>query len=288
MAFFTNQATLTYNGIVTSSNIVTGTLQNGLTVTKTAVLDTYAVGDSRAFVVSISNPANTAVTALTVTDNLGAYTAEGETIYPLTYEEGSLLAFADGELQPAPTVEVGPPLVITGIEVPANGNVILVYSARVNAFAPPIQGGEIVNCVTLGNQGGVERCRQEPVMACETITAEEEAVLTVSKSLDPDVVSDGDEITFTFVIQNTGNTGAGEGDDVVITDTFELPLSDVVVRLDGEELTQGAQYTYDAATGAFSTVAGVITVPAATFEQQEDGTWTTSPGAATLTVTGTV
>ena len=49
-----------------------------------------------------------------------------------------------------------------------------------------------------------------------------------------------------------------------------------------------ALFTYDAATGAFATVAGKLTVPEATFTQNADGSWTVTPGQSILTVTGTV
>jgi len=52
---------------------------------------------------------------------------------------------------------------------------------------------------------------------------------------------------------------------------------------------EGVNYTYDAATGEFATVAGQITVPAATYAQDPaTGLWTIQPGVAVLTVTGTV
>ena len=48
-------------------------------------------------------------------------------------------------------------------------------------------------------------------------------------------------------------------------------------------------YTYDETTGAFSTVPGVITVPAATYTQDPvTGAYTATPGTATLVVTGTI
>ena len=47
-------------------------------------------------------------------------------------------------------------------------------------------------------------------------------------------------------------------------------------------------YTYDETTGAFATVAGQITVPAATFTQNADGSYTTNPGVTVLTVTGKI
>ena len=61
------------------------------------------------------------------------------------------------------------------------------------------------------------------------------------------------------------------------------------VTLNGTALAQGTGYTYDETTGAFSTVPGVITVPAATYTQDPvTGIYTGTPGLATLTVTGTI
>ena len=45
MAIFTNQATLIYNGQSTSSNVTTGEILTGLTLTKTAITDTYGRDD---------------------------------------------------------------------------------------------------------------------------------------------------------------------------------------------------------------------------------------------------
>ena len=68
-----------------------------------------------------------------------------------------------------------------------------------------------------------------------------------------------------------------------------IVLSDLTVTLNGTELALGTEYTYNAATGEFATVDGVITVPAATYVQDPTtGTITTTPGVAVLTVTGRV
>ena len=55
MATFTNQATLSYNGGSTSSNIITGEIVEVLTVSKTAVTDTYRTPDKVSYVVSLVN-----------------------------------------------------------------------------------------------------------------------------------------------------------------------------------------------------------------------------------------
>ena len=73
-----------------------------------------------------------------------------------------------------------------------------------------------------------------------------------------------------------------------ITDLFDPILSGLTVTFNGDVWTEGVNYTYDAATGAFATVPGQITVPAATFTQNASGVWVTDPGTSILRVTGTV
>ena len=55
MATFTNMATLSYSGGVTNSNVVTGELQQTLSLTKTAVGGQYTPGGSITYAVSIVN-----------------------------------------------------------------------------------------------------------------------------------------------------------------------------------------------------------------------------------------
>ena len=113
--------------------------------------------------------------------------------------------------------------------------------------------------------------------------------LSITKSVSPSVVAENGQITYTFLIENYGNTEASEGDNVIITDTFNPILSGITVTYNGKTWTAPNSYTYDETTGRFATVAGQITVPVATFTQdQTTGIITTTPGTATVTVTGTI
>ena len=103
MATFTNQATLTYNGTTTASNIVTGEILEVLSAQKNAVVDVYTAGDDITYVVSILNTGQAPLTGLTLTDDLGAYTFGAQTLTPLTYTNGSIRYYVNGVLQPAPT-----------------------------------------------------------------------------------------------------------------------------------------------------------------------------------------
>ena len=100
MATFTNQATLTYNGTTTASNIVTGEILEVLSAQKNAVVDAYTAGDDITYVVSILNTGQAPLTGLTLTDDLGAYTFGAQTLTPLTYTNGSLRYYVNGVLQP--------------------------------------------------------------------------------------------------------------------------------------------------------------------------------------------
>ena len=283
MATFYNQATLRYNNVVTNSNIASGELVEVLSVTKTAVRDTYQVGEDVTYAVSILNSGTIPFSGLTVTDDLGAYTVGTTTVTPLTYVDGSVRYYVGGVLQPTPTVTAGPPLQITGISVPAGGNALVLYETQVNAFAPPTVGGTVDNTVTLSGSGVT------PITATETVTAREMAQMAVNKSITPAVVTDNSRVTYTLTLQNTGNTAVDATDNATITDTFDPILTDLAVTFNGVALVAGTDYTYDETTGAFATLPGVITVPAATYAQDPTtGEWTVTPGVSTLTIVGTI
>ena len=201
MAQYTNQAQLSYNGTVVNSNIAVGEIVGTLTATKTAIRDTYSRGDSIAYVVSIVNTGS-AVSGLSVTDNLGEYTFGEGTLFPLTYTEGSTVYFVNGVLQPTPTVTYdGNELIITGISVPANGNAIIVYETVANSFAPLNEGGEITNTITINGIG------VSPITAEETISAVAGPLLTITKSISPVPVEENGRVTYNFLIQNLPDPG---------------------------------------------------------------------------------
>ncbi|MCM1541229.1 MAG: hypothetical protein NC121_08205 [Blautia sp.] len=289
MATFTNQAVLSYNGITTNSNIATGEIVEVLSAAKEALSTVYDSDDTVTYVVSLVNSGNTPFTALTVTDDLGAYTLGGTgsvpglRVYPLTYVPGSIRYYQNGVQQAAPAVTSGTELTVENIGVPAGGNTILVYQARVNSFANPGTTGTITNTATVD---GAEL--SAPLTATDTITSREAPYLTILKSVSPRQVAENGNITYTFDIQNLGNTAATAADNVQITDTFNPALSNISVTYNGAALP-ASSYTYDAATGEFATSAGAITVPAATYTQNPiTGAWSAVPGSAVLTVTGTI
>ena len=283
MATFTNQATLRYNGNVVNSNITTGELLEVLSATKTAVIDTYNQESDITYVINIVNSGTIGFTGISITDNLGEYTFGTGTLVPLTYVAGSVLYYVNGTLQSAPVVTAGPPLTISGLVVPAGGVTTVIYVARANQYAPLDLGSIITNTAVI-NGGGVTE-----ITVTETVTPESGAKLTVAKSVCPRTITENGRLTYTFVIQNVGNTPAVATDNVGITDQFNPILTDLIVTFNDVTWIEGTNYTYLETTGIFASIPGQITIPAATYTQDTvTGEWIVEPGVSVLTVTGTV
>ena len=284
MATFTNQATLFYNNTRTSSNVVSGEIVGVLSATKTALRDQYGADDVVTYVVSIINAGSSAFTGLSLSDNLGAYAFNTGSLIPLEYVDGSLKYYTNGILQDSPAVDAGAPLTVGSFSVPANGNALLIYSARTNGYAPLGEGSSITNTATISGGGLIA-----PLTAEAEISANDGICLSLSKALSPETVTENGQITYTLTIYNYGARSVVGTDDVIISDTFNPALDISSVTFNGTAWSSPANYSYNAASGLFATNTGEITVPAATFTQNTTtGEWNVTPGVSTLVITGTV
>ena len=283
MARFTNQAQLRYGDSVANSNIAVGEILEVLSATKTAVRAVYEQGDTVTYMISVVNSGTVPLNGMTVSDDLGTYTFDTTTLTPISYVADTINYYVNGVLQPKPTVTPGAPLTVTGLNIPAGGNILLVYETKLTEYAPLAGESEITNTATISG-GGIT-----PVVVEETVQALSEPVLTITKSVSPVPVTENGTLTYTFLIQNNGNTAAEEGTAAVITDDFDPILKNLTVSFNGTAWTEAVDYTYDETTGNFATIAGKVTVPAAEYVQDPvTGVWITNPGISTLIVTGTV
>lgn len=286
MAIFRNQAQLVYQGAEINSNVATGEIFESLSVTKTPITENYAQGSEIAYMINISNAGAVPRTNLTVTDDLGGYTFGTQTVRPEEYIADSIRYYENGALQPTPTITSTAPLTITGINVPAEGNTMLVYTVQTNGYAPLDAAGSITNTVNVADPN----VRAEDSMVAQaTITPYNVLNLTIAKSVVPVSVTENGVVTYSFVILNTGTVPATASDLVSIRDTFSPILRDISVTFDGAAWQSNVQYNYDEDTGVFSTVPGQIVVPAANVTQDPvTGLWQSVPGSATLLVSGTI
>ena len=284
MAIFSNQATLTYNGTATNSNIAYGEILEVLSAAKISIEGSYTSNTTVTYVITLRNTGTAALNGVTVSDNLGGYEQNGSVVYPLTYENGSATLFIDGVQQAAPTVIAGPPSVFSGINLPGGSDAVLVYQARTNAYANPGSDGTITNTAIITATG-----LTTPITVSETVIAQVGPVLTISKSISPSQVVDNDRVSYTFVIQNLGNQEIVATDNAAISDLFDPILTALSVTFNGTPVTEGEGYNYNETTGEFTTLPGQIVVPAASYTQDPvTGEYSVTPGIATLVVTGTI
>lgn len=284
MAEILNQAQLSFNSTIINSNVTVGELVSALSLTKTVLQTSYRRGSYLTYIVSLVNSSGSPYTGITVTDDLGSYTVGTVTVYPLAYLDGTVRLYSNGTLGTSPTVTAGPPLTFSGITVPANGNVIIVYEVTVTDYAMLDAGSQITNTASV--------TITDPTTAItdsETINAVEAPLISITKHMEPTTVINNETVTYTFVIENYGNTALNATDGSVLTDTFTPALSNISVTFNGDTWSATTNYTYSETTGAFATVAGSITVPAATFTQDSaTGIVSVVPGVSTLVVTGTI
>lgn len=288
MAAFYNQATLTFNGNVLTSNVTAGEIVEVLSADMDAVIATYSPDSSNVYIINIINNGSEDVSGLTVTSDLGAYTTGEEpqpkiTVVPLTYTEGSVRYYVNGVEQAAPTVTSTSPLTVTGISVPAGGNAAIVYAVMTNQYAPYGEDASITNTATVTGAGLTE------ITASAVTTPSADPVLSISKSLSPAAVEENGTVTYTFVIQNSGATEATTADDIIFSDVFDPVLSELTASFNGTPWTEGTEYTYDETTGTFTSAAGQISVPAAVYTQDTaTGAWSVQPGISTIVITGRI
>ncbi|MBQ7338232.1 MAG: DUF11 domain-containing protein [Clostridia bacterium] len=282
----TNQASVAYeyNGQSASvlSNIATATLNEPLSVEKVSLESVYRFGDEITYSVSFVNSSNAALTGITVTDDLGTYTTgvPGTSVTPLTYV-GTAILFLDGVYSGAITPTVADNSVTFSLPTLAAGaRAQILYKAFVNNAAPLTEGATITN-TALVNATGITT----PAQDSNTVSADRYAEVTVTKSMSPANVVDGDALTYTFVINNYGNAPA---DNIVLRDAFDPAPENITLQLGG--VTQPANsYTYEGGILTFPAAGGseALSLPAATIVQ--DGTTgivTVTPSSLTITVTG--
>ena len=77
----------------------------------------------------------------------------------------------------------------------------MIYETEVTRYAPLAAESSVVNTVTVTG-GGLAA----PVTAEETVGVVSSPRLSITKGLNPTVVAENGRITYTFTIQNTGNT----------------------------------------------------------------------------------
>ncbi len=284
----TNRAVVNYNfGSVSDTAIsnVTSTVLNGpLSIEKNSLTSNYRIGSLVTYLITVSNPSSNTTGAVTVTDNLGNFVLNGATVTPLTFVSPASL-FINGvfisEINPVISANK---ITFTLNSIPAGSNAQIMYQARINDRAPLASGSSITNTSTVTF---VCNCPCETAVSdSHTIYADEFADLRITKSVCPNPVICGEELTYFIDVYNYGTIPAT---DVILTDTFTPPLTDIRVTINGV-LIPAEDYDYIGGTLTLPNETGEeIIVPAATFTlDNETGVVSVEPGHVQITVIGTI
>ncbi len=283
----TNRATISYNNGTVSltavSNTTSATVLEALSIRKLALSDTYKTGDDLTYSILLENSSDSDASDIIVTDDLGSYDFNGNTVTPLDYG-GSAQLFINGSFVSdiTPVINANS-IVFTVPSIPANSNAQILYNVTVNEFANSSAGSEITNtasvdfeCDCICNQGSSDS---------ETVQAEEYAELSIVKSVCPNPIICGERVTYVIDIYNYGNIAAA---DVVLTDTFVPTLEDIAVTVDGVLIPE-SDYSYIDGTLTLPAEDSEysLIVPAATFSQNaESGIYEVTPGHLQIIITG--
>ena len=287
MATIENFATVSYtSGGVTEtkvSNLAEIGLESAISFTKTTLGETYGEDEVVTYILSMTNTSTSAITNVSITDDLGTFVFGTLELTPLTYAPPALLLIDGQDVSAQLTVDTATAgsLVFSFPTLPAGATANIVYRAAVNEYAPLDVDAGITNTATLTSDSD---CADGTASA--TITAVSAANVSVFKQMSPNPVICGDTVTYTIRIYNYGNIAA---ENVVLTDTFNPAPTNITVSRDGT-LLPANEYSY--VDGTLTVPAGTTTavsVPAATFVRDATtGIVTVTPGMIEYTITGTI
>ena len=287
MAIIENFATINYtsDGIseTVTSNVAEVGLNSAITLTKYVLGDTYSEDSVLTYMLSITNTSSSAITGISIADNLGTFASGTLELTPLNYTAPALLLIdgIDNSTQLTINDTESNEVVFSFPSLPSGSTANIVYRATVNEYAPLAIDSEITNIAVLTSESD---CAEGT--ASVTVTVERSANVSVFKQMSPNPVICGDTVTYTIRIYNYGNIPA---ENVQLIDNFDPAPTNITVSLNGT-LLPGNEYSY--VNGTLTTPVGTgtpVTVPAATFTADPNtGVVTVIPGIAEYVITGTI
>ncbi len=280
-----NFATVRYTSggvaATTVSNIAQIDLTSSVTFDKRTVGSTYSEGDTVTYIMTVSNTSSAPLNTVSITDNLGTFTDQTGDLTPLTYV-GPAILLVDGQDASANLTtdsSSSSQLIFTIPALAAGATANIIYTARVNEFAPLELDSAIVNEATLTTDSD---CADGSASA--TVTVAPAADVSIFKQMSPNPVVCGDTVTYTIRLYNYGNIDA---ENVQLIDVFDPILTNITVSRNGV-LLEGTAYLYENGTLTVPATA-TDTIPAATFTRDATtGEVVVTPGTVEYVITGVI
>ena len=280
-----NFATVRYTSggvpATTVSNIAQIDLASSVTFDKRTVGSTYSEGDLVTYIMTVSNTSSNPLNTVSITDDLGTFTSQTGEITPLTFV-GPAILLVDGQdvsanLTTDSTQTSQVVFSIPALAAGATANII--YTARVNEFAPLELDSTIVNNATLTTDSD---CADGNASA--TVTVAPEADVSIFKQMSPNPVVCGDTVTYTIRLYNYGNIDA---ENVQLIDVFDPIPTNITVSRNGV-LLDATAYLYENGTLTVPPTA-TDTIPAASFTRDATtGEVVVTPGTVEYVITGVI
>ncbi len=279
-----NQASLSFlsGGIENSStsNVAMTTLIVPLSLAKTSVEVSYTKNQTITYILTITNTASTSINSVIIRDNMG--TIESLNLPSTTYVGPSYLyinglfssslspVLIDGEIE----------YTISAIEPLSTATVI--FQAKVNEYAPLSQDSSITNTLTVS----ADTFNQD-VTTEYTIPINNEARVSIVKSMSPNPVYEGGELSYEFQVSNCGNI---EATSLVLSDSFSPAPSSIVSLYLDEEIVEVSEYDYVDGTLTFPSAGSTLTltIPPATFERNDNNEVVITPSIIDIKVVGVI
>lgn len=261
----------------------TATMSKSMDISITSLEKDYYMGESITHLITIVNNGQK-TNPLTLKCNLGTYKRKANDkniiVTPLSYHGQSYL-YVNGEFKSQITPEVKPNEIVFPLPpIAEKSNMMLIYKTNVNTFAPLNLNSKIKTIVsaTLSETENL-------LETSHTIPVAEKADIKISKSIVPQMFSQGETLSYNISIYNYGNASA---ENIKITDTFEPPPILTSIKVNEKEISP-LDYSY--ADGIFNLPAygsGLkISVPYAKFETNETtGATSVIPSVTNVVVSG--
>lgn len=263
------------------SNSAAVTILDSLVVAKKCFGTQYRIGEELTYILTLENNSTRSLTDIQISDDLGSFmTGNALLVTPLTYT-GPAYLLVDGLFFAELPAEVsGHSVNFTIAALAAACRATVLYKAVVNEYAPYAPSSVIENTAVV-----TAPALNESKEASATASAENYVDVRIVKSMYPNPVTEGDNLTYDFAIYNYGNTVAT---DVVLTDTLISSPGVIAVSVDGVPV-DSSQFDYADAVFMLPNAKALlsITIPAATFTQDPiTGAYTVEPGMVSIIVRG--
>lgn len=266
-----------------NNTTATATMSKSMDISITSLEKDYYIDKPITYLITIVNN-GTKTNPLTLKCNLGTYKRKsgGKNIIvtPLSYSGQSHL-YINGVFKSQITPEIKTNEIVFSLPpIAEKSNLLLIYKTGVNTFAP-LELNSKIKTIISAKLSETENLLE----TSHTIPVAEKADIKISKSIVPQMFSQGETLSYNISIYNYGNASA---ENIKITDTFEPPPILTSIKINEKEISP-LDYSYTDGIFNLPTYGSglKISVPHAKFETNENtGATSVLPSVTNVVVSG--